>query len=63
MADVFGTLALYTLVANSIPQVQSEVPRQITLGPNVTPEELARYIEREYQTWGKVVRDLKLQVN
>ena len=39
---VLGTLALYTLLANAIPQVQSEVPRQITLGPNVTPEELAQ---------------------
>jgi len=38
---VIGTLALYTAVANMIPQVQSEVPRQLTLGANVTPEELA----------------------
>jgi tripartite-type tricarboxylate transporter receptor subunit TctC len=26
-----------------------------------TPEELARYIEREYQTWGKVVKAAKIQ--
>ncbi len=37
---VVGTLALYTGVANMIPQVQSEVPRQLSLGANVTPEEL-----------------------
>ena len=37
---VIGTLALYTAVANVIPQVQSEVPRQLSLGANVTPEEL-----------------------
>jgi len=37
---VLGTLALYTLIANKIPQVQSEVPRALTLGANVTPEQL-----------------------
>ena len=29
---VLGTLALYTLIANKIPQVQSEVPRALSLG-------------------------------
>src|SRR5262245_13294360 len=38
---VLGTLALYTLIANKIPQVQSEVPRALSLGANVTPEQLA----------------------
>ncbi len=37
---VLGTLALYTLIANKIPQVQSDVPRALTLGANVTPEQL-----------------------
>jgi len=37
---VLATLALYTLIANKIPQVQSEVPRALTLGSNVTPEQL-----------------------
>jgi mono/diheme cytochrome c family protein len=37
---VLGTLALYTLIANKIPQVQSEVPRALALGANVTPEQL-----------------------
>ena len=37
---VIGTLALYTAVANMIPQVQSEVPRQLSLGANVTAEQL-----------------------
>src|SRR5438034_7782084 len=36
---VLGTLALYTLIANEIPQVQSEVPQTLTLGANVTPEQ------------------------
>lgn len=39
-AIVLGTLALYTLIANKIPQVQSEVPRALTLGADVTPEQL-----------------------
>ena len=38
---VLGTLALYTLIANAIPQVQSEVPRALTLGAEATPEQLA----------------------
>jgi mono/diheme cytochrome c family protein len=37
---VIGVLALYTLIANKIPQVQSEVPRALSLGANVTPEQL-----------------------
>ena len=37
---VLGTLAVYTAIANSIPQVQSEVPRTLTLGADVTPEQL-----------------------
>ena len=37
---VLGTLALYTLIANKIPQMQSEVPRALALGANVTPDQL-----------------------
>ena len=37
---VIGTLALYTAVANVIPQVQSEVPKNVSFGANVTPEQL-----------------------
>jgi len=37
---VLGTLALYTLIANKIPQMQSEVPHALALGANVTPEQL-----------------------
>ncbi|MGH2600699.1 MAG: c-type cytochrome [Gemmatimonadales bacterium] len=52
VGTVLGTLALYTLVANSIPQVQSEVPRAIALGPTVTPEELVRVGEEVYRGAG-----------
>ena len=40
LAVVLGTLAVYTLIANKIAQVQSEVPQTLALGANVTPEQL-----------------------
>lgn len=49
---VLGTLALYTLIANKIPQVQSEVPRALTLGATVTPEQLVSAGEQLYQGAG-----------
>ena len=52
---VLGTLALYTLVANSIPQVQSEVPKAIALGSNVTPEQLVAVGEQVYNGAGGCV--------
>jgi len=45
---VLGTLALYTLIANKIPQVQSEVPQALTLGANVTPEQLVAAGQKVY---------------
>lgn len=52
---VLGTLALYTLIANKIPQVQSEVPRALTLGADVTPEQLVAAGEQIYQGAGGCV--------
>jgi mono/diheme cytochrome c family protein len=49
---VLGTLALYTLIANKIPQVQSEVPRALTLGANVTPEQLSAAGDQLYHGAG-----------
>lgn len=49
---VLGTLALYTLIANKIPQVQSEVPRALTLGANVTPEQLVSAGDELYRGAG-----------
>ncbi len=37
---VFGTILVFTLVANAIPQVQSDVPELISFGAEVTAEEL-----------------------
>ncbi|HEX9349010.1 MAG TPA: c-type cytochrome [Gemmatimonadales bacterium] len=49
---VLGTLALYTLIANKIPQVQSEVPQALTLGKNVTPEQLVSAGDQLYHGAG-----------
>src|SRR5262245_3181070 len=49
---VVGTLALYTLLANSIPQIQSEVPQELSFGANVTPEQLATAGEQLYNGAG-----------
>ena len=37
---VIGTLALFTWVANAIPQLESDVPMELTFGADVTSEEL-----------------------
>ncbi|HJS42061.1 MAG TPA: hypothetical protein VJ755_01195, partial [Gemmatimonadales bacterium] len=49
---VLCTLALYTLIANQIPQVQSEVPRALSLGADVTPEQLVSAGDQLYQGAG-----------
>lgn len=48
LLTVVGTLGVYTLVANAIPQVQSAVPEELTIGSDVTPEELAAIGEEIY---------------
>ncbi len=45
---VLGTLAVYTAVANMIPQVASEVPVEMEIGSDVTPEQLATIGEELY---------------
>jgi len=40
LLSVALTLGIYTWVANAIPQVASEVPQELALGPDVTAEEL-----------------------
>src|SRR5947207_288119 len=49
---VLGTLALYTLSGNKIAQVQSEVPQALTLGANVTPEQLVAAGEKVFNGIG-----------
>jgi mono/diheme cytochrome c family protein len=45
---VAGTIVLFTLIANVIPQVQSEVPRDVAFGADVTAEELVAAGEALY---------------
>ena len=40
LAVVIGTLGTFTLVANMIPQLQSEVPEELSFGADVSAEEL-----------------------
>jgi len=53
---VFGvvlvTIAIYTLLANAIPQVQSEVPEELSFGAGVTAEQLVTAGEQLYQGAG-----------
>ena len=51
-AVVIGTLAVFTLVANSIPQVQSEVPVDLSFGADVSAEELTSSGEALYNGAG-----------
>jgi mono/diheme cytochrome c family protein len=48
LALVVGLIAFYTFVANAIPQVQSEVPEELSFSTNVTPEELTAAGEQLY---------------
>jgi Cytochrome c len=52
LALVIGVLGLYTLVANTIPQIQSEVPRAIDMSGDVTPEQLVAIGERVFNGAG-----------
>ena len=49
---VLGTLFVYTLICNEIPQMQSEVPQKLSLGANATPEQLAAAGEKVFNGVG-----------
>lgn len=51
-AVVLGTILFFTLLANAIPQVQSEVPQELVLSADVTPEELVAAGEQLYHGAG-----------
>jgi mono/diheme cytochrome c family protein len=48
VAVVLGTIGLFTVVCNAIPQVQSEVPQELSLTGDVTPEQLVAAGEQLY---------------
>ena len=45
------------------PEVQAAFDKQGVEAQPGTPDELARYIAREYQTWGKVVKEAGIQAH
>jgi len=45
------------------PDVREQLDKQGMEAKPGTPEELAKYMEREYATWGRVVREAKIQAN
>jgi len=52
VALVIGLLAFYTLIANAIPQVQSEVPQELSFTGSVSAEELVAAGDQLYQGAG-----------
>jgi mono/diheme cytochrome c family protein len=54
-AVVLGTVSFYTLLANSIPQVESDVPKELTFTGDVTPEQLVEAGSELYQGAGGCV--------
>jgi mono/diheme cytochrome c family protein len=52
IAVVLGTVLFYTVLANSIPQVESEVPSELAFGADVTPEQLVAAGEDLYNGAG-----------
>lgn len=50
-----AVIGFYTVIAHSIPQLQSEVPEVLDLGANVTPEALVAAGERVYNGAGGCV--------
>ena len=54
-AVVLGSLGTFTLVANSIPQVQSEVPLELSFGADVSAEELMFSGEALYNGGGNCI--------
>ena len=52
LAVTMITIVAYTVVANVIPQVESDVPPEVAFGADVTPEELVEAGEQLYEGGG-----------
>ena len=61
--DLVDRLNRELVKALSAPEVQAAFAKQGVEAQPGTPEELARYIAREYQTWGKVVKEAGIQAH
>ncbi|MEN8375182.1 MAG: c-type cytochrome [Gemmatimonadota bacterium] len=55
LAVILGTVTLYTVLASAIPQIESEVPQELTLGADFSAEELVAAGEDLYQGAGGCV--------
>ena len=49
--------------ALNAPDIREQLDRQGVEPQSGTPEALRKYMEREYATWGRVVKEAKIQVN
>jgi mono/diheme cytochrome c family protein len=49
---VLGTIGLYTLLANAIPQIESEVPEELSFTGDVSPEQLIEAGQELYEGAG-----------
>ena len=49
---VIGTLLVYTVICNKIPQLESSVPEKLALGANATPDQLVAAGEKIYNGIG-----------
>ena len=61
--DLVDRLNRELIKALVAPEVQAAFDKQGVEAQPGTPEELARYIAREYQTWGKVVKEAGIQAH
>jgi mono/diheme cytochrome c family protein len=52
LAVVLGTIGLYTLLANAIPQIESEVPAELSFTGDVSPEQLIEAGQELYEGAG-----------
>jgi mono/diheme cytochrome c family protein len=52
LAVVLGTIGLYTLLANAIPQIESEVPEELSFTGDVSPEQLIEAGQELYEGAG-----------
>lgn len=51
-AVVIGTVLFYTLIANTIPQIESEVPEELSFTGDVTPDQLIEAGQQLYEGAG-----------
>lgn len=61
--EILARLHRELVQALGAPDVHEQLAKQGVESQPGTPEELATYIKREHETWGRVVREAKIQAN